>query len=149
MNCEKGQDDFTFIFNILSETFMGFVYIYLVLEIKNVVNLIKTRFCWKRAAQLCVTMWKRSTAMTSIIVVHNAFIQISYCRKLTLASVFLSFNIMTSRQAQRYILWPKVILILWPFTWHKWIMWIFCGEVVLYIIYVYTWHIFPNFSMTV
>ena len=32
-------------FNILSETFLDFVYIYLVLEIKNTVNLIKSELC--------------------------------------------------------------------------------------------------------
>ena len=46
---------------------MGFVYICLVLEIKNVVNLTKTGFCGKRAAQLCLTMRKRSGAMASVI----------------------------------------------------------------------------------
>ena len=67
-NLEKGQHDLTFIFNILSETtFLVFAYTCLVLEIKNVVNLIKTRFYWKWAAPLCVTMWKRSSAMTSIM----------------------------------------------------------------------------------
>ena len=36
-----------FSFNILSETFKGFVYIYLALEIRNVVNYIKNAFALK------------------------------------------------------------------------------------------------------
>ena len=41
---KKCQHDFTFIFNILSETFIDFACICLVLEIKNIVNLTKTRY---------------------------------------------------------------------------------------------------------
>ena len=36
---------FIFILNIVSERFIAFVFISLVLEIKNAVNLVKTRFC--------------------------------------------------------------------------------------------------------
>ena len=67
-NLKKDQHDYTFIFNILSEkTFMVFVYICLVLEIKNVVNLIKKHFYWKRAVQLGVTMWKLCSSAMAII----------------------------------------------------------------------------------
>ena len=67
-NLKKDQHDYAFIFNILSEkTLMVFVYIGLVLEIKNVVNLIKKRFYWKRAVQLCVTMWKLCSSAMAII----------------------------------------------------------------------------------
>ena len=44
-NLEKKSRWLHLNFNILSETFLDFVYIYLVLEIKNTVNLIKSELC--------------------------------------------------------------------------------------------------------
>ena len=63
-------------------------------------------------------------------VVHNVFIQISYCRKLTFMNI---------RQVQCHVLLSKVILILWHFTWHKWIMWNFCAgkSCIVYYICIY------------
>ena len=50
---KKGQYDIIFSFNIPSETFKGFVYICLALEIRNVVNCIKNGFLLKTG---CATM---------------------------------------------------------------------------------------------
>ena len=68
------QRDLVFIFDLLSESRIGFVSFLVSLALENIVSFTKTRFYQKvnEAAELCVTMWKRLTP-TLTTVWHKSF----------------------------------------------------------------------------
>ena len=57
------EGSIAFIFNVILETVNGFMWFCLVLEMKNIATFIKCVFIDEETAQVCLTMWKRSSAM--------------------------------------------------------------------------------------
>ena len=61
LNLENVQRDFVFIFDVLSESRIGFVLFLVFLALENVISFTKLLFIENEAMELCVTMWKRFT----------------------------------------------------------------------------------------
>ena len=57
------EGSIAFIFNVILETVNGFMWFCLALEMKNIATFIKCVFIDEETAQVCLTMWKRSSAM--------------------------------------------------------------------------------------
>ena len=64
---ESNECDLIFIFNLLSESSIGFASFSAVLALRNVVSFTKMGFIDNKAVQICVTMWKYARTFIATI----------------------------------------------------------------------------------